>query len=145
PERPQAALLGAVLLATSTQLLVTAMTPYSMTAHLALNMAWLWLFMRGDRKSDLAALGVAFVACGLHQVVFHPLFAAAFILELWLARRWGRALKFTLAYSAIGLFWLFYWKLALPGGPAAAAGGGELGLAIWIQRFHTVLNNFRVT
>ncbi|HTO81013.1 MAG TPA: hypothetical protein VMQ73_02210, partial [Methylomirabilota bacterium] len=43
PERPDAAVVAAVLLACSSQFLVIAMTPYAMTAHLALNMLWLWL------------------------------------------------------------------------------------------------------
>src|SRR6185369_7189537 len=45
PDKPGLALLAAILLATSSQFLLTAMTPYAMTAHLALNMTWLWLFL----------------------------------------------------------------------------------------------------
>ena len=108
PERPQAAAVAAVLLATSSQLLVTAMTPYAMTAHLALNMVWLWLFLRGGRLGHGLAPLAAFIATGLHQIVFHPLFAAPFVLELWLARRWGAAAWHTLAYAAIGAFWVLY-------------------------------------
>lgn len=111
PERPDAAFVSVILLATSSQFLVTAMTPYAMTAHLAFNLVWLWLFLRDTRLCHGAAIVAAFVACGLHQVVFHPLFAAPFIAALWFDRRWKLALCYTLAYAAIGLFWLSYWNL----------------------------------
>ena len=71
---------AAVLLATSSQFLLTAMTPYSMTAHLALNLAWLWLFLRGGVVGHSLAIAVGALACGLHQLVFHPLFVAPFAL-----------------------------------------------------------------
>jgi len=108
PEKPGAALVAAALLATSPQLLVTAMTPYAMSAHLALNMVWLWLYLRGGRLGHGLAAPVAFLATGLHQLVFHPLFAAPFVLELWLAKRWKPALWHTAAYAVIGAFWALY-------------------------------------
>jgi membrane associated rhomboid family serine protease len=46
PARLDAALLSALLVATSLQVLVTSMTSYAMTAHLTLNLIWLWLFDR---------------------------------------------------------------------------------------------------
>jgi hypothetical protein len=145
PERRDAAAVAVVLLATGAQAVLTAMTPYAMSAHMALNMLWLWLFLRDDRPSQAAAVLVAFAACGLHQVVFHPLFAAPFVAQLWLGRRWGRAVFHTLAYAVIGLFWISYWRLFLPeGAGGAAAGGGEDGLAIWIARFELVTKNFTV-
>jgi hypothetical protein len=144
PERQDAAVVAVVLLATGAQALLTAMTPYAMSAHMALNMVWLALFMRDDRLSQAGAALVAFAACGLHQVVFHPLFAAPFIAGLWLRRRWSRALFHTLAYAAIGLFWISYWRLFLPSGDGVAAGGGASGLGIWISRVRIVADNFTV-
>jgi hypothetical protein len=108
PEKPGVALIAAVLLATSPQLLITAMTPYAMSAHLALNMVWLWLYLRGGRLGHGLAAPVAFLATGLHQIVFHPLFAAPFVLELWLQKRWKPALWHTVTYGAIGVFWALY-------------------------------------
>ena len=108
PTEPNAAPVAALLLASSAQLLFTAMTPYAMSAHLALNMAWLWLVLRGGKLGHGAAAGVAFLATGLHQIIFHPLFAAPFVLEMWLARRWKPATWHTCAYAAIGLFWMAY-------------------------------------
>lgn len=113
PDRPNAALIAALLLATSSQFLVTAMTPYAMTAHLALNMSWLWLFLRGGRLGHAGAILTGFLACGLHQLIFHPLFVAPFILQLWLDRRWRMAAGYTLAYAGICLFWTLYWPLMM--------------------------------
>jgi hypothetical protein len=126
PDRPDAAVVGIILLVCSSQFLITAMTPYAMTAHLALNMVWLWLFLRDTRASHVMAAGVAFVACGLHQVVFHPLFAAPFVVALMLARRWKLATYYAAVYGVIGLFWVLYWSLVLrlanvPAAPSAHA------------------------
>ena len=76
-----------------------------------------------------AALLVGFLACGLHQLAFHPLFAAPFVLQLWLDRRWRLAGLYTLAYAGICLFWIEYWPLeqrliGVPSLAAKAAGGG---------------------
>lgn len=140
PARPDAALLAALLLASSSQFLITAMTPYANAAHLALNMAWLWLFLRGGRVGHAGAAGVALLACGLHQVVFPPLFAGPFILELWLARRWRPALFHTLVYAAIGLFWISYWRLMLPAGPPAT-GAADVGAGYFQARVVNLLTH----
>jgi len=50
PNRPDAALIGAVLMATSSQVLVTSMTSYAMTAHLTLNLLWLWCLLRAAKR-----------------------------------------------------------------------------------------------
>jgi hypothetical protein len=113
PARPAMALGAAALLASSSQLLVTSMTGYAMPAHLAFDLAWLWLFLRGGRLGHGGAIVVGFLATGLHQLVFHPLFAAPFVLQLWLDRRWRLASVYTLAYAAICGFWIEYWQLEL--------------------------------
>jgi len=112
PDKPASALLAAAFLATSSQLVVTAMTAYAMTAHLALNMVWLWLFLRGGRLGHLGAIAVGVLAVGLHQFIFHPLFVAPFVLQLWLDRRWRLAAGYMLAYAVICLCWIFYWNWA---------------------------------
>src|SRR3546814_2509369 len=68
-----------------------SMTAYAMTAHFALNMVWLALFLRNDWKGHFGAAVVAFLAIGLHQLQFHPLFAAGFLFWIVLQRRWGLA------------------------------------------------------
>jgi hypothetical protein len=95
-----------------------------MPAHLALNMAWLWLFLRGRLSSDLVALAIGFVAAGLHQVVFHPLFVAPWLLLLLWRREWGRLALYAVPYALIGLFWLILWpswQLASQMGPGSIA------------------------
>ncbi|HEY7900457.1 MAG TPA: hypothetical protein VIC25_04655 [Caulobacteraceae bacterium] len=125
PDRSDLALVAAVLVASSSQVLTTAMTAYAMTAHLAFNLVWLWLHLRGGRGGHLGALIMGFLACGLHQLIFHPLFVAPFILQLWLGRRWALAGLYTAAYAGMGVFWLEFPTLSLAwcGGAAATAGG----------------------
>jgi hypothetical protein len=127
PDRPGIALAAAALLATSSQLLLMAGTAYAMPGHLAFNLAWLWLFLRGGRLSHVAALGVGFVVSGLHQLMFHPLFVAPFILQLWLDRRWRLAAFYTAGYAAIALFWVEYYQIELSWLGAAARDVSSVG------------------
>jgi hypothetical protein len=131
PARPDMALAAAALLATSSQFLVTAMTSYAMTAHLAFNLVWLWLFLRGGKLGNTGAILVGFLATGLHQFVFHPLFAAPFIAELLFARRWRLALTYIAAYGLICGFWIGYWRFAfaLAGHAGATVGPAAIGTA----------------
>jgi hypothetical protein len=141
PQQPRRAAAAALLLATSSQFLVMSMTAYAMTAHLAFDMLWLWLFLKDRRGTDALAILVGAAACGLHQVVFHPFFAGPFILELLIARRWARATIFIGAYAIIGIFWISYWVLVyrLVGAQpetATAAGGSYFAnqLATFLSR-----------
>jgi hypothetical protein len=141
PERPGTALVAAALLGTSPQLIITSMTAYAMPAHLAFNLAWLWLFLRGGRLGHAGALVVGFLAAGLHQLFFHPLFAAPFVLQLWLDRRWRLAALYTGAYALIGLFWLAWWPVTvrLAGVASVAGPGGQVGVW-WIWRIASSLS-----
>ena len=113
PSRPDAAIVAGLMLASSTQVLVTAMTPYAMTAHLAFNLVWLWLFLRDTTASRVGAVAVGFFATGLHQLVFHPLFVMPFVACLWWRRRTGLALFYTSSYAVICLIWIAYWHIML--------------------------------
>ena len=113
PARLDAALISALLVATSSQVLVTSMTSYAMTAHLTVNLIWLWLFLRNDKIGHGAAIGVGFLACGLHQLIFHPLFVAPFIVRLWASGRRPLALAYIAGYSVICLFWISYWQIMI--------------------------------
>ena len=142
PERPGVSVNAALLLATSSQFLITAMTPYAMTAHLACNLVWLWLFLRGGRFGHAGALAVGFLACGLHQLVFHPLFVAPFLIQLGFDRRWRLMALYILAYAAICLFWVNYDDLTrdwiAAAGPAAALAakpGGSVQAAAGVGGF----------
>jgi hypothetical protein len=108
PNDDEAACVGLMLYAGSAQVLFAGMTSYAMPGHLALNLYWLWLFLRRTRTADCAALAVGFVATGLHQPLMHPMFVAPFLVLLLAERRWSRAALFGLGYALIGAFWL-YW------------------------------------
>lgn len=136
PERPDAALVAGLLVATAPQVLVTAMTPYAMTAHLALNLVWLWLFLHGTRLGHAGAIGLGVLATGLHQPIFHPLFVLPFVLKLWLERRFRLAGLYTLAYAVIGLAWLSYWRLMLHAYGLAQPSGTQSLLASLADLLH---------
>lgn len=140
PEDNEFAAVAVLLFVTSSQFLLTAMTPYAMTAHLAFNLAWLWLALHDRRWSRIAAVAVSFVACGLHQMVFHPLFVAPFLLWFWWTGRRALALLYFAAVSACALAWIAYWQLAialtLPDAPTASHGG-----ALFAERVIRVVND----
>ncbi|WP_211051365.1 hypothetical protein [Parasphingorhabdus halotolerans] len=112
PDRRDVAWLCLILYAGSGQVLVTGMTAYAMNGHLGLNMLWLWLFLLNRRRTDCAALIVGFLATGMHQPLFHPLFAAPILAILVLRRDWQRVAVYLLGYAVICLFWL-YWPIAI--------------------------------
>lgn len=132
PDRPDSALLAVTLAATSSQVLFTAMTPYAMSAHLMLNLVWLWLFVRNTAASHAVAISVGALATGLHQFVFHPLFAAPFLLMLLMERRWRLFGVYTAAYALIVVFWITYWQLVLSwvGVPRESAEGAGAGFLL---------------
>jgi len=109
PDRPDAVWVTLLLGLSSSQLWVTAMTPYAMTGHFALNLVWLALVLRGGRLGHGAAGLVALIAAGLHQWHFPPLFIAPFILWMLLARRWGAAVFHALTLVAIVIIWAKLW------------------------------------
>lgn len=112
----------------STQMLVTAMTTYAMTAHMALNLVWLAAFLHGRKAGHVLAIVTAFLAIGLHQFVFHLLFATPFL--LWRLRQGGQrrlVLGYAVAYGAILAWWWIYPTIAMreTGIPAIAAGTSD--------------------
>lgn len=112
PDQDALAVMMALFLL-SGQVLFSAMSRFAMPAHLAFNLVWLWLFLRDTRRCDLAALAVGFVATGLHQPLFHPMFVAPWLALLLWEKRWGRLALFVGGYLAVGLFWLWWPHLTL--------------------------------
>ena len=110
PTREQNAFVAVGLLATSSQFLAMAMTSYSMSAHLALNAIWLWLYSAPDRRRFYIAPFVGVLAIGLHQPIVHALFVAPFLLRIVLKRRWRGVLIFGLVYLAGCAGW-FAWRV----------------------------------
>lgn len=135
PDRPGVALICATLVATSSQVLVTSMTSYAMTGHLALNMLWLWLFLRNDKIGHGGAIVTGFFATGLHQLIFHPLFVAPFIARLWRDDRRRLAAGYIFGYLAICILWVSYWKLGLTWQGIVPQGPDDTGFEHFLLRF----------
>jgi hypothetical protein len=145
PDRTEAHVVAIVLGAASSQVLCMGMTPFAMTAHLALNLCWLWLYLRNTTFSHVAAISVSFLATGLHQLIFHPLFVAPFILQLLLDRRWKLGTLYVVSYAAIGAFWIVYWQVLLAAYGIAAEGASAVGASFFIERVAHMLRDFSVS
>jgi hypothetical protein len=115
PDVAEAPLLAALLLLVSPQFLMTAASGFAFTAHLALNLAWLSLFLRGSLRAHWLAAAIGCLAIGLHQVHFHLLFAAPFLLAL-LAGCFGRRaaiLPYIISYSVALPLWVTWPEIAV--------------------------------
>ena len=131
PDRPDARAVVMLMALTSTQLLATAMTPYAMTSHFALNMVWLALVLRGGLGANLLAGAVLIAAAGLHQWHFPALFAGPVIIWMVWRRQWLGAIIQTGALLAAVLLWAKLWPLLLAhllGPPAGGAAHGAPGV-----------------
>ncbi|WP_164115002.1 hypothetical protein [Sphingorhabdus sp. Alg239-R122] len=117
PQQREAHLVTVLLYALSAQVLAVSMTSYAMPGHLAFNMIWLMLFLHDRWYSHLAAILVGILAIGMHQIVYHPLFAGPVLFCLLLQRRWFLSAIYAACYAAAILLWAIYFKL-----PTAALG-----------------------
>lgn len=111
----------------SAQILVNAMTPFAMTGHLAFNLLWLMCFLRGGKFGHASAMVIGFWAVGLHQVIFHPLFAFPFVLALALQRRLWCFFLYGLVYAATLLFWISYPQLVVSAAGIESIDGSTAG------------------
>jgi hypothetical protein len=110
PDISEAPLLAALILLVSPQFLMTAASGFAFTAHLALNLVWLSLFIRGSLRAHCLAAAIGFFAIGLHQVHFHVLFAAPFLLAL-LAGVFGNRVAivpYLVSYSLALALWILW-------------------------------------
>jgi len=106
PHSPSSWAVALILYAGSAQVLVNGMTAYAMSGHLALDLVWLDLFLLNRRWSHLGAILVGFLATGLHQPLFHPLYVLPFLGLLYSQRRWSTLGFYLAAYFLIGAFWV---------------------------------------
>jgi len=114
PTQPDAALFGAVLLASSPQILMTGATVYAMTAHLFLDMLWLRLMMSDRRAAWVLAVLLGFIASGLHQWAYFPFFVVGFVWEWWRGRDYQRLFAAVLPALVGVLVWSRYRHFSLP-------------------------------
>jgi hypothetical protein len=131
PSERNAPLLCALLLASSSQLLVTEMTPYAMSGHLFFNLLWLWLFLRPGGVTKAGAMLVALLAMGLHQASYFPLFVLPFLFEAFAAGQRRLAAAHFLVVAAGFIAWsnydiFAYWIMD------AASPGNSTGGAPWL-------------
>ncbi|MGE4410397.1 MAG: MFS transporter [Sphingobium sp.] len=121
PDRPDAVAVTMLMALSSTQLLVTGMTPYAMTGHFALNMLWLALVLRGGAWGHGGAGLVALLLAGLHQYHYPLPFLAPFLLWFALGRRWGALFFHGLVLAVAVALWAKLWPHLLIDlyGPAA--------------------------
>jgi hypothetical protein len=119
--RPDTVWVALLMALGSAQISVTAMTPYAMTGHFALDILWLALVLRGGTIGHGAAALAALVAGGLHQWHFPPLFIVPFILWMLVQRRWGVALFHAIVLVAIVGLWAKAWPAFLIAHLGAAA------------------------
>lgn len=101
-----ARLVTMVLYITSSQVLFMGMTSYAMTPHLTFNLLWLMLFLMDRPAAHAGAVLIGFIATGLHQPLFHPLFVMPFLWMLMRQQRWNLLVIYCSAYTVIGLGWL---------------------------------------
>jgi len=122
----------------SSEVLMTSGTGYSMPAHLALNLLWLWLYQRGDARSWGAALAVGVLALGLHNPMPHALFVAPFLVRLVRERRWRRVAAAVVCYGIGSAMWLAWLRMANPFARGDGPGLFSMfavpnALAFWLQ------------
>jgi hypothetical protein len=126
PEDKEAAVVACLLYLTSGQILFAGMTAFAMSAHLTFDMVWLWLFLLRRWQADVSALLIGFLATGLHQPIFHPLFVAPFMLLLLRERAWPRLGLYCAGYAVVCAFWLSWpgWIHLLVAGPNSMTATG---------------------
>lgn len=109
PREPLAPWLAILLLATSSQFLITSMTSYAYPAHLCFNLVWLSFYCRNDRLGMCVTPWIGFLALGLHNPVVHALFVVPFLWSMARRKPWGVTLYFGSVYAAGCLTWYLWW------------------------------------
>jgi len=110
------------LLASSSQFLLMSMTAFAMSAHLCLNLLWLWLYTQRSRFGWVLTPWVGVLALGLHNPGVHALFVAPFLVRLLRNERRSISAYFASVYLIGSAFWLFWMTKVTQG---IVSGGGE--------------------
>jgi hypothetical protein len=114
PRLEGAALIACLLLVGSPQFIATATSGFSFTAHLAFNLAWLALFLRGRWSTHCLAAVIGMLAVGLHQVHVHLLFVLPFGVAMILGAFGDRrmALPYLVSYAIALPLWMAWPEIA---------------------------------
>lgn len=115
PTLPEAPVLAAALLLATPQFVITNGSGFAFASHLAFNMLWLALFVRGGMRHHIGAAVIGFFAVGLHQVHVHPLFVAPFLAALLLGAYGPRiaVLPYILSYGLALPTWMMWPEIAV--------------------------------
>lgn len=127
-----------LILAVSSQFLVTAMSWYSMPAHLLLNLLWLLLYLHGG-SGLLVAPWIGVLALGLSNPFPHALFVTPFLVRMLRTGRVRTVAYCVVVYSLGSAAWLAWWSFALPPG-GLGAGTALFGLPGGIQWITQAIN-----
>jgi hypothetical protein len=100
--------IAVIILATSSQFLITSMTAYSMPAHLFFNLLWLYFYTAETRTATLLVPWVGFFAMGLHQPHVHLLFVAPFFIRLIMEKNLRKVSYWGIVYGAGILLWTWW-------------------------------------
>jgi hypothetical protein len=133
PDSKSAPVIAALLVATSSQALATAMTTYAMPAHLFFNLLWLRLFLLDKWWAHVAAALCGVFTASLHQIHPHLFFAAPFFLLLLRPFRPGVLLWYGVAYAA-GHLAILGWDRVAMGDSLAVSQSGQLTFEQFLQR-----------
>lgn len=114
PNHPSRALIGLVLYAAFSQVLITSMTSYSMETHALLTTLWLLLYLSESEALFLLTPWLGILCMGIHQPHIHLIFATPFVVRLALQRRFFHFAYFCSVYLAGLVFWAGYLHLIRP-------------------------------
>jgi hypothetical protein len=135
--------LALALLVSSSELLTTSGTGYSMPAHLLFNLLWLRLYHKGDVRSWAGALAVGALALGLHNPFPHALFVTPFLIRVARERRWYRVGSAAVVYGAASGAWFAWTRFTNP--LVKGAEGGLGTLFAWPNTFAAWVHGMNVT
>ena len=112
PDRTGASI-AVLLLATSSQFVITSMSWYSMSAHLFLNLCWLLLYLRAGPRDFLLAPWIGVLAMGLHNPLPHALFVTPFLIRLFRSGRYQVLGYLCAVYTLGSLLWVVWFRFSL--------------------------------
>ncbi|MEM9446322.1 MAG: hypothetical protein AAGA18_13340, partial [Verrucomicrobiota bacterium] len=94
-----------IFLGSSSQFLITGMTYYTMNGHLAINLIWLWLFLKNKTWATLLLPWVGALAIGMHQPHIHAHMAIPCLLLVPFKKKWWETAYIVIIYLLACYIW----------------------------------------